>query len=63
MAETGKEVTVICPRCGRFALKGRFAQIETICNDRDCRANFIVEVLGDGSTAIRILPRQQKIKA
>lgn len=58
MPEMGKEITVICPKCGRFALKGRFQMIETICNDRNCRANFVVEVLGDGSQAIRILPRQ-----
>lgn len=62
MAEMGNEIVVICPKCGRFALKGQFDRIETICNDRDCRANFIVEVLPDGSTAIRILPRQ-KVKA
>jgi hypothetical protein len=63
MAEMGNEtVVVICPKCGRFALKGQFKQIETICNDRDCRANFLVEVFPDGSTAIRILPRQ-KVKA
>ena len=58
MAEMGNGITVICPKCGRFALKGRFHMIETICNDRDCRANFVVEVLKDGSTTIRILPRQ-----
>jgi hypothetical protein len=58
MPEMGKEITVICPKCGRFALKGRFHVVETICNDRNCRANFVVEVLGDGSTTIRILPRQ-----
>lgn len=62
MAEMGNEITVICPKCGRFALKGRFKVIETICNDRDCRANFVVEVFDDGSTAIRTLPRQ-KVKA
>ena len=54
----GNEITVICPKCGRFALKGRFQVIETICNDRDCRANFVVEVLKDGSTAVRTIPRQ-----
>ncbi len=59
----GKEITVICPTCGRFALKGRFQVIETICNDRDCRTNFVVEVMTDGSTAIRTFPRQQKVKA
>jgi hypothetical protein len=60
----GNEVTtVLCPKCGRFALKGRFQVIETICNDRNCRTNFVVEVLGDGSTAIRTLPRKQEVKA
>jgi len=63
MGRDGEEMTtVICPKCGRFALKGRFQIVETICNDRDCRANFVVEVLADGSTAIRTLPRQ-KVKA
>lgn len=62
MPEMGNEITVICPKCGRFALKGRFLTIETICNDRDCRANFVVEVTKDGSTMIRIIPRQ-KVKA
>lgn len=62
MAEMGNDLTVICPKCGRFALKGRFHMIETICNDRDCRTNFVVEVLADGSIAIRTLPRQ-KVKA
>jgi hypothetical protein len=58
----GNEITVICPKCGRFALKGRFQTVETICNDRDCRTNFIVEVLADGSTVVRTIPRQ-KVKA
>lgn len=62
MAETGNEIVAICPKCGRFAFKGRFDRIETLCNDRDCRTNFVVEVLHDGSQMIRILPRQ-KVKA
>jgi hypothetical protein len=59
----GKEITVFCPKCRRFALKGQFNRIETICNDRDCRTNFVVEVLGDGSTTIRTIPPRQTVKA
>lgn len=58
----GTEIKVFCPKCRRFVLKGQFNRVETICNDRDCRTNFVVEVGTDGSMTTRTIP-PQKIKA
>ena len=53
------EVVVRCPRCGRFALRGTFQKVETICGKPQCRASFVAEVSSAGAVTVTVI-RQER---
>lgn len=60
MADTKDEVAVLCPACGRFAFRGKFVRVETVCNDRQCRTSFVATVDSEGIRTVTILQNKRR---
>lgn len=53
-ADVKDEIVVRCPKCGRFALRGQFDRVETLCGNHHCRATFEATVK-DGRVTVTVL--------